>query len=102
MERFSYYGMRALLVLYVTAAVSAGGLGMSDAQGGAIYGLFTASAYLANLPGGWIADRVLGQRQSVFWAACSSARGNFALALPAGMTAFYLGVAADLPSVPAC
>ncbi len=91
-ERFSYYGMRALLLLYMTAALKTGGLGMSDQQGGAVYGLFTAAAYLANLPGGWIADRVLGQRKSVFWGGVLIALGNFALALPAGMTAFYLGL----------
>jgi POT family proton-dependent oligopeptide transporter len=91
-ERFSYYGMRALLLLYMTAALNAGGLGMSDEKGGAIYGLFTAAAYLGNLPGGWIADRVLGQRRSVFWGGVLIALGNFALALPAGMTTFYLGL----------
>jgi POT family proton-dependent oligopeptide transporter len=91
-ERFSYYGMRALLLLYMTAALKAGGLGMSDEQGGAVYGLFTAGAYLGNLPGGWIADRVLGQRKSVFWGGVLIAAGNFALALPAGMTTFYLGL----------
>ena len=91
-ERFSYYGMRALLLLYMTAAINAGGLGMSDEKGGAVYGLFTAAAYLANLPGGWIADRVLGQRKSVFWGGVLISVGNFALALPAGMTPFYLGL----------
>ena len=91
-ERFSYYGMRALLLLYMTAALKAGGLGMSDAQGGAVYGLFTAAAYLANLPAGWIADRVLGQRKSVFWGGVLISVGNFALALPTGVTTFYLGL----------
>ena len=91
-ERFSYYGMRALLLLYMTAAVSAGGLGLSDRQGGAIYGLYTAAAYLSSLPGGWIADRLLGQRKSVFWGGVLISLGNFALALPAGMTVFYLGL----------
>ncbi len=62
-ERFSFYGMRALLLLYMTAAVSTGGLGMSDRQGGAVYGLYTAAAYLACLPGGWLADRLLGGAQ---------------------------------------
>jgi POT family proton-dependent oligopeptide transporter len=91
-ERFSFYGMRALLLLYMTAALKAGGLGMSDEQGGAVYGLFTAAAYLANLPGGWIADRVLGQRRCVFWGGVLISAGNFALAVPAGMTTFYLGL----------
>ncbi|HTY95048.1 MAG TPA: peptide MFS transporter [Steroidobacteraceae bacterium] len=91
-ERFSYYGMRALLLLYMTAAVGAGGLGMSDAQGGAVYGLYTAASYLATLPGGWIADRLLGQRRCVFWGGVLISAGNFALSLPAGMTVFYAGL----------
>ncbi len=91
-ERFSYYGMRALLLLYVTAAATAGGLGLSDRQGGAIYGLYTAAAYLSSLPGGWVADRLLGQRKSVFWGGVLISLGNFALALSADMTVFFLGL----------
>jgi proton-dependent oligopeptide transporter, POT family len=91
-ERFSYYGMRALLLLYMTAAVRAGGLGMSSERGGAVYGLFAAGAYMACLPGGWIADRLLGQRRSVFWGGVLISLGNIALALPAGLSVFYLGL----------
>ena len=91
-ERFSFYGMRALLLLYLTAAVSAGGLGLSDRQGGAIYGLYTAAAYLSSLPGGWIADRLLGQRRSVFWGGVLISLGNFALALSADKMVFFLGL----------
>src|SRR3569832_392119 len=61
-ERFSYYGMRALLILFMTAPVVAGGLGMDTAQAGTIYGAYTALVYLAALPGGWFADRYLGAR----------------------------------------
>src|SRR5262245_7969303 len=56
-ERFSYYGMRALLILFMTAPAAAGGLGFDTAVAGAIYGLYTSSVYMACLPGGWIADR---------------------------------------------
>ena len=63
-ERFSYYGMRALLMLYMTGAVSAGGLGIDPEHAGAIYGMYTAGVYLCSLPGGWVADRLLGQRNS--------------------------------------
>ena len=63
-ERFSYYGMRALLILFMTATVANGGLGFSTDRAGAIYGLYTAMVYLACLPGGWIADRILGARKS--------------------------------------
>ena len=57
--------MRALLLLYMTAPVAAGGLGFGAAEGGAIYGLYTSMVYMAALPGGWIADRLLGQRRAV-------------------------------------
>src|SRR4030095_963552 len=56
-ERFSYYGMRALLILFMTAPVAAGGLGFDTAPAGAIYGLYTSMVYMTSLPGGWIADR---------------------------------------------
>ena len=59
-ERFSYYGMRALLVLFMADAVQKGGLGFDDPTATAIYGLYTAFVYMACLPGGWISDRLLG------------------------------------------
>src|SRR5580765_1161830 len=65
-ERFSYYGMRALLILFMTAPIAAGGLGFDTAVAGAIYGLYTSSVYMACLPGGWIADRLIGLRRAVF------------------------------------
>lgn len=80
-ERFSYYGMRALLILFMTAPAAEGGLGFSVASAGAIYGLFTALVYLAGLPGGWIADRLLGQRRAVFIGGLLIAAGNFLLAV---------------------
>src|ERR1700716_3766361 len=66
-ERFSFYGMRALLILFMTATVANGGLGFTDSKAGAIYGLYTAMVYMVSLPGGWIADRILGQRKSVLY-----------------------------------
>jgi len=63
-ERFSFYGMRGLLVLYMTAAVGEGGLGFDVARAGAIYGLYSGLVYLACLPGGWLADRFLGTRRA--------------------------------------
>src|SRR5436309_74944 len=63
-ERFSYYGMRAFLVLYMTASVATGGMGIDTATGAVIYGVYTSSVYLMNIPGAWLADRVLGQRRA--------------------------------------
>ncbi|HYE88292.1 MAG TPA: peptide MFS transporter [Vicinamibacterales bacterium] len=90
-ERFSYYGMRALLLLYMTAPVAAGGLGFDTAQGGAIYGLYTSMVYLATLPGGWIADRLIGPRRAVLYGGVFIAAGHFSMAL-ASLPLFYLGL----------
>jgi len=64
-ERFGYYGMRALLILYLTATVADGGLGFDASAAGSIYALFTSLVYLFGLPGGWVADRLIGQRRAV-------------------------------------
>src|SRR5262245_33907969 len=90
-ERFSYYGMRGFLILYMTAAVSSGGLGMETATAGAIYGTYTSLVYLMSLPGGWIADRLIGQRKAVLYGGILIALGHFSLAFPAATT-FYLGL----------
>src|SRR3954449_2866536 len=60
-ERFSYYGMRGFLIFYMTASVASGGMGLSTATGAAIYGTYASMVYLMSVPGGWMADRVLGQ-----------------------------------------
>ena len=90
-ERFSYYGMRALLLLYMTAPLSAGGLGFDAADGGAIYGLYTSMVYLATLPGGWIADRLIGPRRAVLYGGLLIAAGHFSMA-SAALSMFYLGL----------
>ncbi len=90
-ERFSYYGMRAILVLFMTNAVATGGMGLDDVTATAIYGLYTAAVYMVALPGGWIADRVLGLRRSVFYGGCVIAAGHFTLAIPSTI-AFYTGL----------
>ncbi|MFO7278061.1 MAG: peptide MFS transporter [Pseudomonadota bacterium] len=91
-ERFTYYGMRAILILFMTASAAAGGLGMSAETAGAIYGLYTAGVYLFSLPGGWIADRLLGQRNAVFWGGVLIAAGNLVLAIPAGASLTFFGL----------
>ena len=90
-ERFSFYGGRALLMLFLTAAIARGGLGIDTESAGAIYGLYAGALYLFCLPGGWVADRLLGQRDSVLYGGLLIAAGNFMLAIPASMS-FYLGL----------
>jgi POT family proton-dependent oligopeptide transporter len=82
-ERFSYYGIRALLILYMTALASQHGLGLDVPTAGAIYGLFTACAYIFSVPAGWIADKFLGQQRSVVLGGLLIAAGNFGMTLPA-------------------
>ena len=90
-ERFSYYGMRALLLLFMTAPVASGGLGFSAAQGGAVYGLYTSMVYMMTLPGGWIADRFIGQRRAVLYGGILIASGHFSMAVPT-LATFYVGL----------
>jgi len=83
-ERFSYYGMRALLVLYMTAAHTTAnpGLDFGTGKATAVYGLYTFFVYVLSLPGGWIADNIWGQRRAVFVGGCVIAAGHFSMALP--------------------
>ncbi len=81
-ERFSYYGMRALLILFMTTAIVDGGLGFDDKTSGAIYGLYTMGVYLLALPGGWLADRLFGLKKSVWYGGIIIALGHFTMALP--------------------
>ena len=92
-ERFSYYGMRALLVLFMTSEAIGNnpGLGFSVGKATAIYGLYTFFVYVLSLPGGWVADKMWGQRKAVFVGGCIIAAGHFSMALPA-IEFFYLGL----------
>jgi POT family proton-dependent oligopeptide transporter len=90
-ERFSYYGMRAILILFMTAPVAAGGLGFDTAKAGPIYALYVSSVYLLSVPGGWVADRVLGLRRTVFAGGVIIMLGHICLAVPS-ITTFYLGL----------
>ncbi len=90
-ERFSYYGMRAILVLAMVASVDQGGMGLDDRSATAIYGLYTASVYMLTLAGGWVADRLLGQRDAVWYGGILIACGHFTMALPWTNT-FFIGM----------
>src|SRR5688500_15761589 len=90
-ERFSYYGMRALLILFMTAAPAAGGLGFDAVTAGAIYGLYTSMVYMMTLPGGWIADRLIGPQRGVLVGGMLIASGHFSMAVPS-LSTFYLGL----------
>src|ERR1700682_4026191 len=91
-ERFTYYGMRAVLVLFLVAAVSSGGFGIDDRTATAIYGLFTAGVFLAALPGGWIADRLIGAQRAVLIGGSAITLGNALLALSGSPRGFYVGL----------
>ncbi|MFC7221022.1 peptide MFS transporter [Streptomyces polyrhachis] len=90
-ERFSWYGMRAILVLYLTAAVADGGIGMKESTAVALYGIYNALVYMLAMPGGWIADRLWGTRKAVLVGGSVIAAGHFVLAIPVEWT-FYCGL----------
>ncbi len=90
-ERFSFYGLRALLILFMTADPATGGLGFDAVTAGAIYGLYTSMVYMATLPGGWIADQILGPQRAVLVGGVLIAAGHFSMAVPA-LATFYLGL----------
>jgi proton-dependent oligopeptide transporter, POT family len=83
-ERFSYYGMRALLVLFLVDQVGEGGLGLDDRTATAIYGLYTAGVYIMSMPGGWVADRLLGAQSAVLWGGAFITTGHILLAIAGG------------------
>jgi proton-dependent oligopeptide transporter, POT family len=90
-ERFSYCGMRAILVLYMAAPASEGGLEFDTAKATSIYGAYTMSVYITSLPGGWLADRVFGARLAVLLGGISIALGHFSMAINS-MSFFYGGM----------
>ena len=93
-ERFSYYSIRPLLVLFMVATVSSGGFGFDEVTASAIYGIFAGSLYLAAVPGGWLADNWLGQERALWWGSIVIALGHLCIALSAvfGMALFFVGL----------
>jgi len=90
-ERMSYYGMRALLVLFMTAMLQEGGLGLTVASAAAIYGVYTGCVYFMGLPGGWLADRMLGGQKAVWYGGIIIMIGHIILAIPNDKT-FFIGL----------
>ncbi len=92
-ERFTFYGMRALLVLFLVDAVANGGYGFDDKTATAIYGLYTAAVFMAALPGGWIADRLIGAQRAVMAGGALMTIGNLMLVIPGPPALFFAGLA---------
>ncbi len=90
-ERFSYYGMRAILLLFLLDKTK-GGYGLNEGEGGAIYGLYTFSVYLLALPGGWLADNILGQRKAIWFGGIAIMLGHIVLAFPSSQWVFFMGL----------
>lgn len=90
-ERFTYYGMRALLVLFLADSVR-GGFGLDDRIATAIYGLYISASYILCLPGGWVADRLIGARRAVWHGGILIAIGNALLAIGSTPATFYGGL----------
>jgi POT family proton-dependent oligopeptide transporter len=94
-ERFSFYGLRPLLVLFMTAALIDGGFGFDRLQASAIVGIYASSVYLSSLPGGWIADRLLGLRRAIFFGAVLISLGHISIGFSAfagSRVPFFLGL----------
>ena len=91
-ERFSYYGMRSVLILYAVAAVGQGGLGLDDHVASSVYGLYIAATYVFALLGGWVADRLLGAQRAVLAGAVLILIGN-GLLVVGHVRVFFLGLA---------
>ncbi|MBW8051097.1 MAG: peptide MFS transporter [Cytophagales bacterium] len=90
-ERFSYYGMRAILVLFIYASIENGGLGWTKVEALSLYGWYTMLVYLMSIPGGILADRVLGQKKTVMLGGALLCVGHGTLAIH-GETAFFIGL----------
>jgi POT family proton-dependent oligopeptide transporter len=83
-ERFSYYGMRAILLYYMYFAASSGGLGMDHSTAKSLVSVYGAAIYMSGILGGWFADRIIGARQSITWGAVLIMGAHIALSVPGG------------------
>ena len=91
-ERFSYYGMRGILALYLMTEVAHGGLGLPEGTATSLVQAYGASVYLTGVAGGWLADRMLGARRSVFYGGLLIMFGHICMALPGGLTSTTAGI----------
>ncbi|WP_203364505.1 peptide MFS transporter [Bacillus sp. REN10] len=91
-ERFSYYGMKALLIYYMYYSVSEGGLGLDQSTALAIMSIYGSLVYMSGIIGGWIADRLLGTSRTVFYGGILIMFGHIVLALPSGATALFISM----------
>lgn len=91
-ERFSYYGMRAILLFYMYYSVKDGGLGLDRTQANIIMSLYGSLIYMSGIIGGWIADRILGTRKAIFYGGILIMLGHIALSLPLGATGLYISM----------
>lgn len=91
-ERLSFYGMRALLILFLVDQVGHGGMGLDDRTAAAIYGLYVGGTFLGCLPGGWIGDRLLGSQRAVLIGGIVIALGHLLLGLAPSAAVFFLGL----------
>ncbi|MEM1325360.1 MAG: oligopeptide:H+ symporter [Bacteroidota bacterium] len=91
-ERFSYYGMKAILMLFMITDVAKEGLGLENETAGAAYGLYAAGVYLLTLPGGWLADNIFGQRKAIWYGGIIIMLGHLTLAIPGSPAIFFFGL----------
>jgi POT family proton-dependent oligopeptide transporter len=94
-ERFSFYGLRPLLILFMTAALTEGGFGFERGHASAIVGIYAGSVYLSSLPGGWVADRLIGLRRAIFWGAVLISLGHISIgaaSFAGSKVPFFLGL----------
>jgi len=91
-ERFSYYGMKALVIYYMYYEVSQGGLGISKELASSVMAVYGSLVFLTGIIGGWVADRLLGNRHTLFWGAVVIMLGHITLSLPGGIEPLFIGM----------
>ncbi|WP_082890699.1 MULTISPECIES: peptide MFS transporter [Eikenella] len=91
-ERFSFYGMQAILLIYLYYEVTKGGLGMNETKAAAIVGAYNGSIYLATILSGWLSDRLLGAEKTLFWSGVVVMLGHVALAVLPGLSGLVVGL----------